>query len=213
MTRRSVGNVPSSGRLAQLEERHVHTVEVMGSRPVSPTRSHLPAEGGLRFAPVGRQCDRPGCSAPGALVYRMVPERLVFWMAPLESEPDTDGGVICQRHADRLVVPRGWTLDDRRDPTLRLFRPPTETSPEQAPARRTSRRASVDSAEQLPLAGDRSDAVEEQPASVDAPDESDQRDQSATARPSWAPTSAQEEPESEIRSSLLARAFGLRRRG
>ena len=28
------------GRLAQLEERHVHTVEVMGSRPVSPTR-HL----------------------------------------------------------------------------------------------------------------------------------------------------------------------------
>jgi len=162
---------------------------------------------------VGRQCDRPGCSAPGALVYRMVPERLVFWMAPLESEPDTDGGVICQRHADRLVVPRGWTLDDRRDPTLRLFRPPTETFPEQSPARRTSRRASVDSAEQLRLAGDRSDAVEEQPASSDAPDESDQRDQSATARPSWAPTSAQEEPESEIRSSLLARAFGLRRRG
>ena len=29
------------GRLAQLEERHVHTVEVMGSRPVSPTSKVL----------------------------------------------------------------------------------------------------------------------------------------------------------------------------
>ncbi len=35
------GSLTVRGRLAQLEERHVHTVEVMGSRPVSPTRGSL----------------------------------------------------------------------------------------------------------------------------------------------------------------------------
>jgi hypothetical protein len=31
-------------------------------------------------------------------------------------------GRLCRRHADSLVVPRGWTIDDRRDPIPRLFR-------------------------------------------------------------------------------------------
>ena len=31
-------------------------------------------------------------------------------------------GALCRRHADALVVPRGWTLDDRREPAPRLFR-------------------------------------------------------------------------------------------
>ena len=31
-------------------------------------------------------------------------------------------GALCQRHADTLVVPRGWTLDDRRERAPRLFR-------------------------------------------------------------------------------------------
>ncbi len=53
----------------------------------------------------------------------MVPEDLVFWMAPIDGEPDATEGVLCQRHADRLTVPAGWVVDDRRDPTLRLFRP------------------------------------------------------------------------------------------
>ena len=34
---------PQEGRLAQPEERHVHTVEVTGSKPVSPTPQPLPA--------------------------------------------------------------------------------------------------------------------------------------------------------------------------
>lgn len=31
-------------------------------------------------------------------------------------------GRLCRRHANALTVPRGWTIDDRRDPTPKLFR-------------------------------------------------------------------------------------------
>ena len=50
-------------------------------------------------------------------------DRLLVWLAPCE--PDADrmrAGALCRRHADALVVPRGWTLDDRREPAPRPFR-------------------------------------------------------------------------------------------
>lgn len=31
-------------------------------------------------------------------------------------------GRLCRRHANALVVPRGWTVDDRRQPVPQLFR-------------------------------------------------------------------------------------------
>ena len=48
--------VPSQGRLAQLEERHVHTVEVVGSRPASPTER--PRSGGVRVVLGESLCTR-----------------------------------------------------------------------------------------------------------------------------------------------------------
>jgi hypothetical protein len=54
--------------------------------------------------------------------YGFDPDRLLVWLAP--REPDSDGlraGALCRRHAESLVVPRGWTLDDRREPAPRLF--------------------------------------------------------------------------------------------
>ena len=50
-------------------------------------------------------------------------DRLLVW---LQAVPDGVSpirtGVLCRRHADAMVVPRGWTLDDRREVTPRLFR-------------------------------------------------------------------------------------------
>lgn len=54
----------------------------------------------------------------------MVPEDLLFWMSALEESPTDDPNLLCVRHADAMMVPRGWTLDDRREDTLRLFKPP-----------------------------------------------------------------------------------------
>ncbi len=51
-------------------------------------------------------------------------EDLVFWLDVLPAQPDEGAAVLCLRHADSMVVPRGWTLDDLRDPDLHLFRPP-----------------------------------------------------------------------------------------
>jgi hypothetical protein len=49
---------------------------------------------------------------------------LLVWLTPIRTSEDEVEGVLCRRHADLTTVPRGWTLDDRRESALRLFRPP-----------------------------------------------------------------------------------------
>jgi hypothetical protein len=72
---------------------------------------------------MSRLCERPGCSEPGAVAYGMIPENLLFWIAPIKEAPVDDPPVLCRRHADLMSVPRGWTLDDRRERFPRLFMP------------------------------------------------------------------------------------------
>lgn len=72
----------------------------------------------------------------------MVPEDLLFWLAPLVGTLRDDQNVLCQRHADALTVPRGWTLDDRREEFPRLFRPRPVESDQTHDVRRRRRRAS-----------------------------------------------------------------------
>lgn len=53
----------------------------------------------------------------------MNPDRLLVWLELVpEGAAASRVGVVCRRHADAMVVPRGWTLDDRREPRPRLFR-------------------------------------------------------------------------------------------
>ncbi len=91
-----------------------------------------------------RLCERPGCSDLASVSYGMRASDLVFWLDSLGDDDDRSHGVLCRRHADSMVVPSNWTLDDIRDPDLRLFRPP-EAGPQEAPPRRRSpRRAPAD---------------------------------------------------------------------
>jgi hypothetical protein len=150
-----------------------------------------------------RLCERPGCSEPGAAAYGMRPEDLMFWLAPLDRWNETSAGVLCRRHADAMVVPRGWTLDDRREPIPRLFRPPagqlrTESRPS---TRRRPAVPAADVAEQLelgqePTTSDESGPVDDAPlAAADAP---------------WMPSFDTDDDLGgllEVRSPLLARAF------
>ncbi len=100
-----------------------------------------------------RLCERPGCSDTASVAYGMRPEDLVFWLDRLDGA-SSDGGVLCLRHADAMVVPRSWTLDDLRDPDLHLFRPPAA---EPAPRRtRRSANSPVD-----PDAGADTNAIEQ----------------------------------------------------
>jgi hypothetical protein len=150
-------------------------------------------------------------------------------------------GRLCRRHAEALVVPRGWTLDDRREPVPKLF--VTKDVPAPA-APRASRRtgASRDQAreaqQELPLheggdADPKSFPVNEQ-RSVDEVvdsdesamvDESESLDESAavdevvdpdeTRAVPWSPRLVPAEPDDPsgpVFGRLLGRAFGARSR-
>lgn len=156
-------------------------------------------------------CERPGCSEPGAAAYGMRPEDLLFWVDHLDTRADQEGRVLCRRHADAMVVPRGWTLDDRREPMPRLFRPPggnraPSTRGATRPAPRRPMPADVPRVEQL--------ALDEYPP-TDGADTAPPPDEPVTAAPiapptAWNPSFDHDDDLDgllEVRSPLLARAF------
>jgi len=108
---------------------------------------------GLVSASMERLCGRPGCSDQASVAYGMRAEDLVFWLDVLPADDGGVGGVLCRRHADSMIVPLGWTLDDRRDPELHLFRPPNPTA--RVRTHRSPTAKSVDATgEQLRLSDD-----------------------------------------------------------
>ena len=97
-----------------------------------------------------RLCERPGCSLPADVSYGFDAEQLVVWLDAFQAAHGATSGVLCRRHADAMVVPLSWMLDDRRDPAPRLFRSPAE--PSSGPMiRPRARRARPDRAVQLRL--------------------------------------------------------------
>lgn len=144
-----------------------------------------------------RLCGRPGCSEPASVAYGMRAEDLVFWLDVLPESTDAIGGVLCRRHANSMVVPRGWTLDDLRDPDLHLFRPPERAEPAVRPARRR-RDAGIDATgEQLRL---------DEPSPPDVADPAPAPDPPET----WTPAFDEADDLDGLlaaRSPLLARAF------
>lgn len=98
--------------------------------------------------------------------------RLLVW---LEVVPDgrtaARTGVVCRRHADAMVVPRGWTLDDRREVRPRLFRvseaPPSAPSSPKSPSQPRQRRSPTD--EQPQFSFDQPEM--DQPETTDLSDE------------------------------------------
>ncbi len=69
-----------------------------------------------------RLCERPGCSAPADVAYGFDAESLVVWLDTFDAaQQGPRSGGLCRRHANAMVVPLGWMLDDRREPVPRLF--------------------------------------------------------------------------------------------
>jgi len=146
---------------------------------------------------MGRLCERPGCSEPASVAYGMRAEDLVFWLDVLGDDAGAPPGVLCRRHADSMVVPLHWTLDDLRDPDLRLFRPPASL-PLPPPAPRARNRTVGSASEQLLLLSDVPVAVPEE------------RTTDADAAVTWTPTFDEHDDLDGLlsaRSPLLARAF------
>lgn len=119
------------------------------------------------------------------MAYGFDADRLLVWLS--RREPDGDpltAGALCTRHADAMVVPQGWTLDDRRVHVPKLF---TTAVPEDL-AR--------------PVAAEPAIASVAGPASIDDPD--------ATATIAWVPDFDVDDDLGgvlAVESPLLARAF------
>lgn len=80
------------------------------------------------------------------MVFGFQADRLAVWLdtaAPDEIER-ARSGALCRVHADSMVVPRGWTLDDRRESAPRLFRAGPEAPTGEIPRPVRHRKRHVD---------------------------------------------------------------------
>ncbi len=64
---------------------------------------------------MSRQCSRTGCAAPADATLTYQYGRSLVWLDDLAVERDPHSYDLCFRHAERLSVPNGWRLEDRRD--------------------------------------------------------------------------------------------------
>jgi hypothetical protein len=155
---------------------------------------------------MARLCERPGCSERGAVAYGFDADRLLVWLASFDPDAErTRAGVLCKRHADSMVVPLGWTLDDTREPKPPLFQAPRTTRRKRQPRRQPAAapRSPVARADELPLQTEPGHTVAE--LSGAEPDDPD-----ATVALPWMPVfDVRDDLDGLLRadSPLLARAF------
>ncbi|MEO5974753.1 MAG: hypothetical protein ABIQ38_06080 [Ilumatobacteraceae bacterium] len=75
-----------------------------------------------------KQCERPGCSVIAEVLYGFDPGRQLVWLEHDAIPEGSRSNALCRRHADALAVPRGWSIDDRRESSPRLFSTPKSKS-------------------------------------------------------------------------------------
>ena len=165
---------------------------------------------------MARLCERPGCSQPADVLYGIEADHLLVWIEPLDGALLQRAGVLCRRHADAMVVPLGWMLDDRREPVPRLFKP-RDAAPPPAPRPRRHRSAAPrDDTGQLEFSAAAKVVSSEQQEPTPVPAST----VAAVAEPvaedidsPWKPVFDQRDDLDGLltaRSPLLSRAFGKR---
>ena len=66
-----------------------------------------------------------------------------MWLNTYDPNVSFGTGILCRRHANALVVPRGWHIDDKRENIPRLFLAPAgEVAREETPSRGIRRKVS-----------------------------------------------------------------------
>lgn len=156
---------------------------------------------------MSRTCERPTCSERADVTYGIDPYELVVCIEAFDDERARFAGVLCRGHADSMVVPQGWTLDDRREMAPRLFS--SRESAVVRPRRRLRRRKLTDDdTGQLRLSMTDHDLIAEDVADVIELDKSRVR---PPAMAPWQPVFDQSDDLDGLlraRGPLLSRAFG-----
>lgn len=183
-----------------------------------------------------RLCERPGCAAPAEVSYGIDNSALLVWVDNRPIPERELAGRLCRRHADAISVPRGWTIDDRRQAVPQLFR--QADMPQAEPVKKEKRAPKVVSSDeekskkltlfetiaeelaeiekaQEPAVVDSVDVVmEEVVVEVDVPVETIDPDE--TRAIPWSPRltgaySEDDEDDQPVLGRLLGRAFGQRK--
>ena len=87
---------------------------------------------------MAQQCERPGCAQPAAVEYIIDPQSLTLTLQNYEVVGDERRSALCVTHGDRMSVPKGWSIDDRREDPPRLFKTPKSgVAPAKASAKKS----------------------------------------------------------------------------
>jgi hypothetical protein len=70
---------------------------------------------------MARLCSQTACSRPAAATMTYGYTARTAWLDELEDDRTPAGYDLCADHADRLRVPQGWELADRRHAAQPLF--------------------------------------------------------------------------------------------
>ena len=73
---------------------------------------------------MAQQCERPGCAQPAAVEYIINPQNLLLTLQNYDVVKGERRSALCVTHGDRMSVPKGWSIDDRREDPPRLFKTP-----------------------------------------------------------------------------------------
>ncbi len=106
---RDTGDVTSELAIRDFSDPGGIVIEPSGAWPAPDisTQMHRPVL-------ADRQCSRSGCSDAAAVTLSYHYGRQQVWIDALHPNRDPHVYDLCDRHADRLSVPQGWHLDDRR---------------------------------------------------------------------------------------------------
>ena len=91
---------------------------------------------------MAQQCERPGCAQPAAVEYIIDPHSLLLTLQNYEVVKGERRSALCATHGDRMSVPKGWSIDDRREDPPRLFRTPKSGA---APAKASIKKSATES--------------------------------------------------------------------
>ena len=159
-------------------------------------------------------CERPGCAAPAEVSYGIDNSALLVWVDNRPIPERELAGRLCRRHADAISVPRGWTIDDRRQAVPQLFR--QADMPQAEPVKKPKRVAKVvpateEKSKKLTLFETIAEELAEIEKSQDTvppdPDETRAIPWSLRLTGSYAEDDDQDQP---VLGRLLGRAFGQR---
>jgi hypothetical protein len=80
---------------------------------------------------VTKSCEKQGCNEPAEVAFGIDRIACVVWLETFDDDKQHHVNRLCDEHASRLTLPRGWTFDDRREKSPRLFvaaRPPASSA-------------------------------------------------------------------------------------